>query len=202
MGTTARLKPQEHASLPWRVNEIAADFALIDAWALPAEGSRQDFDDLCDIFASIDPGASGGSMPSRLLFGARTRLGQLLGWDTSVNTLAIPGCKETSLRHRLPADLQAEVGETAGRLPFRPVYRTEDEWALELSNSTVHAILHLGWVPRGNDEYRGQMGIYVKPRGRLGAPYMSFIAPFRHHVVYPALLRRIAKAWSNTSERR
>ena len=199
MGTTARLKPQEHARLTWRINEIAADFDLIDAWALPAEGSRQDFDDLSDIFASIDPGSDKGSTPSRLLFGARTRLGQLLGWDTSVNTLAIPGCSETSLRDRLPADLEADVGETAGQLPFRPVYRTEDEWALELSNSTVHAILHLGWVPRGNDSYSGQMGIYVKPRGRLGAPYMSLIAPFRHHVVYPSLLRGIAKAWSNRS---
>ena len=38
-------------------------------------------------------------------------------------------------------------------------------------------------------------GIGVKPRGRLGKQYMAFIAPFRHWVVYPALLRQIERAW-------
>jgi hypothetical protein len=37
--------------------------------------------------------------------------------------------------------------------------------------------------------------VYVKPRGRLGAAYMTLIRPFRHRVVYPALMRQIARAW-------
>jgi hypothetical protein len=40
------------------------------------------------------------------------------------------------------------------------------------------------------------MAVYVKPRGRFGRPYMAFIAPFRHWVVYPALLRQIERAWT------
>jgi hypothetical protein len=43
--------------------------------------------------------------------------------------------------------------------------------------------------------FQGQMGVYVKPRGRLGAAYMELIAPFRHRVVYPALMRQIERAW-------
>ena len=39
------------------------------------------------------------------------------------------------------------------------------------------------------------MGIYVKPRGRLGALYMRLIGPFRHLIVYPALMRQIERAW-------
>ena len=39
------------------------------------------------------------------------------------------------------------------------------------------------------------MGVYVKPRGRFGALYMRAIAPFRHWIVYPALLRQIGRAW-------
>jgi hypothetical protein len=35
----------------------------------------------------------------------------------------------------------------------------------------------------------------VRPRGRLGKRYMAFIAPFRHGVVYRALLRQIEQAW-------
>ncbi len=200
MGTTAKLRPEQHSSLPWQINEIVSDFNLTDAWALPAEGSLEEFDDLCRIFSSIDPSGDTQSGLSRTLFSVRHHLGERLGWDKSVNTLPIPGCRESSLRDRLPRGLAAETSGTAGRLPFRPVFRSNNEWALELSNSTVHAALHLGWVPQADDSYQGQMGIYVKPRGRLGGPYMAAIAPFRHHVVYPALLRRIDHAWANRSQ--
>ena len=30
---------------------------------------------------------------------------------------------------------------------FSSVYQTHDEWAAELSNKTVHAVMHIGWVP-------------------------------------------------------
>ena len=200
MGTKARLRPEQHSSLPWQISEIVSDFELADAWVLPAEGSLEEFDDLCRIFSAIDPGGGTQSRLSRALFSVRHHLGDRLGWDQSVNTLPIPGCQESSLRDRLPQDVTAETADTAGRLPFRPVFRSSDEWALELSNSTVHAALHLGWVPQTDDRYQGQMGIYVKPRGRLGGPYMAAIAPFRHHIVYPALLRRIDDAWANRSQ--
>jgi hypothetical protein len=39
------------------------------------------------------------------------------------------------------------------------------------------------------------MAILVKPNGVLGAAYMAAIAPFRHLLVYPALLRAIGRAW-------
>ena len=55
--------------------------------------------------------------------------------------------------------------------------------------------MHLAWVEQGEDLYRGQMGVYVKPRGTLGEAYMALIAPFRHRVVYPALMRHIERAW-------
>jgi hypothetical protein len=56
--------------------------------------------------------------------------------------------------------------------------------------------MHLAWVDQGDGLYQGQMGVYVKPRGRLGAAYMALIAPFRHRVVYPALMRQIERAWN------
>ena len=195
-----RLDPVEHSRLPWRIAEIASDFDLIDAWALPAEGELEEFADLRAIFANLDPGADKGSAPSRALFAARSWLGDRFGWDEEVNSLPIPGGDQLSLRDRLPPDLSPETSETAGRMPFRPVYLTDTEWALELSNSTVHAILHLGWVAQSGERYRGQMGVYVKPRGRLGGAYMTLIAPFRHYVVYPALLRRIERAWMSRPE--
>jgi hypothetical protein len=191
----SRLDPSKHAELPWRIAEVAPDFQLLDAWQLPAEGTLEEFADLRAIFSNFDPAADQGSKFSRALFALRDKLGQWLGWDDETNILPIPGCVETSLRERLRGDLAAERDETAGGTPFRPVYLTRDEWALELSNATVHAVLHLAWVPDADGRYRGQLGVYVKPRGWFGRVYMTLIAPFRHWIVYPALMRRIGAAW-------
>lgn len=76
-----------------------------------------------------------------------------------------------------------------------PLYRTDDEWAAEISNETVHGVVHLAWVSRGEGRYRGQMAVYVKPRGLLGEAYMRMIEPFRRFIVYPALMRQIGRAW-------
>jgi hypothetical protein len=55
--------------------------------------------------------------------------------------------------------------------------------------------MHLAWVDQGDGRYQGQLAVYVKPRGRLGQGYMALIRPFRHRVVYPALMRQIGQAW-------
>lgn len=201
MSMVGRLNTNEHGDLKWRAREFVEDFDLIDAWALPATGTLAEFDDLYQIMVNMDPGDDRASPASPALFAVRARLGQLLGWDAEqvVNRLAIPGCIESSLRDRLPPDLAARLGETSDQSNFRSVFMIEDEAVLELSNSLVHAVLHLGWVRRSNGEYQGQLGVYVKHRGRAGAPYMAAIAPFRHHVVYPALLRRIESDWAARS---
>jgi hypothetical protein len=79
--------------------------------------------------------------------------------------------------------------------PFSTVYVTDDEWAAELANRTVHGVLHLGWVEEGDGSYRGQMAVLVKPNGLLGRAYMGAIAPFRHAVVYPVMMREFGRAW-------
>ncbi|MDQ3156665.1 MAG: DUF2867 domain-containing protein [Actinomycetota bacterium] len=191
-----RLSNAEHDSHPWRITEIAPDFTLEDVWAIPAFGRADDFDHLIEVLASLDP-AGAESLPTRLLFRVRDRLGDWFGWDDGTNTLPIPGETETTLRARLPEDLRdstADLEVNTG--PFLPVYRTDDEWAAELSNQTVHAIMHIVWIDKGEGRYQGQMGVYVKPRGRFGPAYMAAIAPFRHWIVYPALMRQIERAWS------
>ncbi len=189
-----------HEAHPWLISEIAPDFKLVDAWALPAEGERGDFDRLLEGLASIDPTASGSPI-SRLLFWVRLRIGELLGWDDA-KPRPIPGCTETTLSDRLPVELHGSaegpviskaMEGTAGG--FVPIYRTGDEWAAEISNATVHAVLLLGWVEQEDGRYRGQMGVYVKPRGLLGEAYMKLIDPFRHLIVYPALMRQIGRDW-------
>jgi Protein of unknown function (DUF2867) len=190
-----RLPNAEHAAHPWVIAQIAPDFELIDAWALPAQGGPDGFDALLKIMAALDE-ANAESALTRVLFRVRYQMGAWFGWDDAARQLPIPGCTETTLSQRLPVNLRGSAtGLDLGPASFTPLYRTRDEWAGELSNGTVHAVLHLAWVEQGKGRHRGQMGVYVKPRGKLGATYMALIRPFRHLIVYPALTRQIGRAW-------
>ena len=190
-----RLSNSEHESHAWRIQEVAPDFRLVDAWALPAQGGVEDFSTLLEVMASLDP-ARGASRATRALFAIRYRIGGWLGWDEPARPLAIPQAAATTLRARLPEDLRGSAdGVELGAKDFSPLYGTDVEWAAEISNATVHGVLHVAWVEMGDGRYRGQMGVYVKPRGALGTVYMAAIAPFRHLIVYPALMRQIEHAW-------
>ena len=188
-----RLAGTAHTERPWRIHDIAADFELEDVWALPTPGGADDFPRLVRMGAALDPSTS-GSAPVRALFALRWKLGELLGWDAAETGL---GARVPTLRNRLPADLAGTPPQFAS-LPFTPLYLLEDEFAAEIANRTVHGVLHLGWVPEeGDDRYRGQMAVLVKPNGLLGRAYMAAIRPFRYLLVYPALLREIGRAWAD-----
>ncbi|MEU7144659.1 DUF2867 domain-containing protein [Nocardia sp. NPDC046473] len=129
----------------------------------------------------------------RILFAIRWKLGALFGWDkpgTGINT------RVQSLRDRLPADLRdAPPGPDFQSVPFHSVFLTGNEWAAEIANRTVHAVMHIGWVPDETGGYRGQMAVLVKPNGLFGKLYLAAILPLRYLLVYPALLRTMAHAW-------
>jgi hypothetical protein len=187
-----RLPNAAHTSRPWRIHELAADFRLEDVWALPTPGRRDEFPRLVALIASSDPSRS-SSAAVRTLFAIRWTIGGLLGWDGQE---AGDGSPRSTLRDRVPADLrQSQSSASLETLPFRPLYCSEDEWAAEIVNRTVHAIMHLGWVRDQGGTYRGQMAVLVKPNGLLGASYMAVIAPFRRLVVYPRILREVGRQW-------
>ena len=122
----------------------------------------------------------------------RLKVGELLGWD---DPDAGVGSRVPTLHDRLPADLRDAPGPDFDSLPFTSLYLLEDEWAAETANRTVHGVLHLGWIPDQAGGYRGQMAILVKPNGLFGTAYMTAIRPFRHLIVYPALMRQIEGKW-------
>jgi hypothetical protein len=186
-----RLPNAAHESGQWRIREIAPDFTLEDVWALPVHGGADDFPELLALVASLDPAGS-NSLPARLLW----RVRDLLGRSFRLDTVPTGHAAGTSLVRRLPEDLRGTAaGVDFGTVPFSPVYRTADEFAAELSNQTVHGVLHLAWVDQGGGVFRGRLAVYVKPRGAFGKGYMALIRPFRHRVVYPALMRQLERAW-------
>jgi len=199
-----RLPNEAHDSHRWLIGEIAPDFTLLDVWALPVGGRRDDFDAFLAALAFFDPAHTGTTL-TRFLFWLRLRAGALLGWDDPTKERRIPGCSESSLAVRVP-DALADTAEdhaisnamrtTAGG--FTPLYKTDDEWAAEISNDTVHGVMHLAWVQQPDGRYRAQMGVYVKPRGWFGRVYLKCIEPFRHLIVYPALTRQVGRMWRAT----
>ena len=185
-----RLPNTAHTSRPWSIHQITRDFRLEDVWALPTPGGPDDFPRLLQLFAS-GAMAPSSSRAVRALWAIRWKLGELLGWDESD---AGPGTEVPTLRDRLPAGLRAAPpGPNVPR--FTSLYLLDDEWAAEIANRTVHAVLHVGWVPRQAGGYHGQMAIYVKPNGLLGTGYMAAIKPFRHLIVYPSMIRQIERGW-------
>jgi hypothetical protein len=202
-----RLPNSAHESGSWRIREIASDFTLEDVWELPAQGGIEDFQDLIELTASSDP-ANADSLPARALWRLRDRLGGWLDLGSisapadGAGELPIPGGGETSLAGRLPADLRGTAASTDfGSLPFVPLYRTDVEFAAEVSNRTVHGVMHLAWVEQGEGLYQAQMAVYVKPRGLFGKGYMALIKPFRHWIVYPALTRQTERMWNSRPAR-
>jgi hypothetical protein len=188
-----RLPNSAHTSRPWRIHEIAPDFRLEDVWALPVRGARSDFHALVRGFAAGDPSRS--SQLTRALWTIRSKLGDLLDWDDAQTGL---GERVQTLRKRLPQDLLDAPGPGFDTLPFTSLYLIEDEFAAEIANHTMHGIMHLGSVADGTGGYRGQMAILVKPNGLLGAAYMAAIRPFRHLIVYPAMMRQIEHEWTQS----
>jgi hypothetical protein len=185
-----RLPNTAHTSRPWRIHELTGDFQLEDVWALPTPGGPDDFPRLVQLIASSDP-AQGSSRAARTLWAIRWKLGELLGWDGPDAGL---GSRVPTLRERLPMDLrEAPSGPDFEALPISSLYLLKDEWAAEIANQTMHGVMHMGWVPDQMGSYRGQMAVLVKPNGLFGTGYMAAIRPFRHLIVYPAMMRGIER---------
>jgi Protein of unknown function (DUF2867) len=185
-----RLPNAAHTARRWRIHEITPDFRLEDVWQLPGTGGPEDFPRLVHGLASADPSKSPfGAI--RLLFAIRWKVGELLGWDEPDAGL---GSRVPTLRDRLPRDLlDGPSGPDFEALPFTSLYLTDDEFAAEIANRTMHGVMHIGRVPEPAGDFRVQMAVLVKPNGLLGTAYMTAIRPFRHLIVYPAMMRGIER---------
>jgi hypothetical protein len=188
------LDKTEHTSRPWRIHAVANDFQILDVWALPTPGDADDFGRLVELWSTFD--ARRSSPIVRALFAIRWTLGRVLGLDRPDTGL---GKRVEMLRDRLPVDLRdAPTDFVDDRSPFTPLYLTDDEFALEIANQTVHGVMHVGWVrdeTRESGDFRGQLAVLVRPNGALGVAYLRAIAPFRHLIVYPLMMRDIGRVW-------
>lgn len=182
-----------HRAHPWRVHTLAPDFEIVDVWRFDVQlDSGRDFDAFLDVFWEVM-----GTLERHPLSRLRIAIGRVLGWDEKPNTRTIPGSSEQTVAERLDANDRARNRFSDSRpskepgISVRPVYRFADEVLCEVSNETVHGLLHLGCAKGSAPE----LAVYIKSRGLFTRLYMAAIWPARHAIIYPALTSRVQRRW-------
>jgi hypothetical protein len=174
------------------VHDFLQDVPLQDVWAIPLRGGGpgRTIHDFRPLFTfarlqEVNPAV-------RALFGLRTRLGSLFGWDQQC-----PAWRAESYVHRLTTTDRARsvVAPGTPEGPFTTLYVFEQEQLSEVRNATVHAFSSLS-MAEAEGGYLVYWAIYVKPVSRWTGAYMTAIAPFRHLLVYPAIIGMVQRAWA------
>lgn len=192
MAAWCRADPDDYRRLPLRAHSLLSGVPLHDVWrvALPGGGPNRTIRDVRSLFSTV-LGGEGLHPVVRSLFAARKGVGRVLGWDRPR-----PDMERYSFARRLTEEDRRRSAIEAGTQdgPFQALYVLEREAASEVRNATVHACLVTAMEPVG-DGYELHWAIYVQRVGRWTRFYMSAIDPFRRFLVYPAILRRIHRAW-------
>ena len=186
-----RIDPGEFRARPLRVHALLHDVPLEDAWAVPLSGGGAGRT-VKELRAVMLEGREAAPAVVQALFEVRRRIGALFGWDHQR-----PAWNAESYANRLsPADrAQSLVPPGTPDGNFRLLYRFEDEQLSELRNATVHAFVSLSIRPMPGG-YLAYAGVFVRPVHRFTGLYMGAIAPFRRLAVYPAVIRKVQKAWA------
>ena len=196
-----RIDKDVHLQQSWRVHDIARDFKLEDVWQFPIEASAGDrFEEFRELFQlAVTELARKG--PVGWLFRLRLWLGKVFRWDSARAASSVLSRDSLLARYLRDTD-GAGAADREGHVSadFHPVYVLAEESLAEIANKTVHAALHLGWFPLKTGEIRATLAVYVKTKGRFTRFYMAAINPFRHYLVYPAMMRRTAHLWSQRNQ--
>jgi hypothetical protein len=186
-----RIDPSEFYARTLRVHSLLHDVPIEDIWAIPLSdgGAGRTIRDLGPIFAA---GVEAAPRVVKGLFSLRKRIGALLGWDAQR-----PAWGVESYASRLTATDRAQSAVAPGTPDrrLRLLYQFEDEQLSEVRNATVHAFssLSIRQTPEG---YLAYWAIYAQPVNRLTRLYMTAIMPFRRFIVYPAIIRKVQRAWA------
>ena len=186
-----RIDPSEFRACPLRVHSLLHDVPLEDVWALRLRGGGAGRT-VQELRAVMLEGREAAPTVVQALLELRRRIGALFGWDHQR-----PAWNAESYANRLsPADrAQSLVPPGTPDGNFRLLYRFENEQLSELRNATVHAFVSLSLRPMPGG-YLAYAGVFVRPVHRFTRLYMGVIAPFRRLAVYPAVIRKVQKAWA------
>ncbi|MFL5486962.1 MAG: DUF2867 domain-containing protein [Gemmatimonadaceae bacterium] len=182
-----RASPAEYLTLPLRAHELMRDVPLYDVSTvdLPGGGAGRTIADVRAIEASAKP-----SRVANALYEIRCFLGRVFSWDD------VQMRPEDSLASRLTErdrrDSEVAPGTADGS--FRVLYQFPREALSEIRNATVQGYVCLALSPTASG-YRLFFAVYVRRVSWVSRPYLIMIEPFRRFLLYPAMFRRIRRAW-------
>jgi uncharacterized protein DUF2867 len=187
MGDSTGLIEAEYLSLRLRAHELLRGVPLYDVWVvdLPGGGTGRSVADIRALDSAAPP-----SRVANALYRVRRFLGRVFGWDR------VPMRAEDSLLSHLSEgdrrDSEIAPGSPDG--PFRVLYQFPGERLSETRNATVQGYVCVA-LARIATGYRLYFAVYVLPVSWLTRPYLIAIEPFRRFILYPAMLRRLRRAW-------
>ena len=188
-----RISPAQWSALDLRIHGLTARSAnLHDAWAVDLPGGPSGLT-LADFKDILGERLALSNVVVRSLFQLRRAMGKAFRWEVEREHKDPPPVFRARLSGADHNKSLFATGTPQG--PFRVLYAFPHEAASEIWNATVHAVSCYALVelPTG---YRLYLAVYVRSVGRITAPYMSLINPFRRIIIYPALLRAVHTAWS------
>jgi hypothetical protein len=182
-----RASPTEYLRLSLRAHDLLVGVPLYDVSTvdLPGGGAGRSVADVSAIESSAKP-----SRVENALWELRCLLGRAFGWDRT--QMRAEDSLVSRLSERDRRDSEIAPGTPVG--PFHLVYQFHDEALSEIRNATVqgYVCVVLTPIPGG---YRLYWAVYVRPVSWISRPYLIMIEPFRRFILYPAMLRRIRRAW-------
>jgi Protein of unknown function (DUF2867) len=179
--------PAEYLSLRLRAHELLHGVPLYDVTVmdLPGGGAGRSVADIRALQSAAAP-----SRVANALFGVRRFLGRMFGWDRM--QMRPEDSLLSNLSERDRRDSEIVPGTPDG--PFRLLYQFPGEALSETRNATVHGYVCVALAGTATG-YRLYWAVYVLPVSWLTRPYLIAIEPFRRFILYPAMLRRIWRAW-------
>ena len=188
-----RVSKREFEQLPLRVHTVLTGIPLYDVWVIDLAHWHPGI--TLDQFLKAAPLHSVPMPPfARFLFRLRSLIGRAFGWDRGSDLVT-----ESTFASRVSAAGYKESLIEPGTLKkgFRVVYSSANEHLAELKNKTVHGALAVALI-EGEMSYRLYLGVFVRSVSRFTPYYMAVIAPFRHWIIYPSLLRGFRERWNET----
>lgn len=186
-----RIQKEEFEGLKLYAHTILKGIPLKDVTAidLPGGGVGKT---ISSVMALLTPDElTKPNIAVRFLFWLRYKLGVIFKWEKVGNKFG-----SSSFIYRIDPEIQKQSVLKPGTKegPFTMLYVLPFESLGEIQNKTVHAFL-CSHLEKTEDGYRLFWGIYVSPTSWLTPLYMAIIEPFRRYIVYPAIFRKIKKAW-------
>jgi hypothetical protein len=182
-----RVSPTEFLALELRAHDLLQHVPLYDVSVveLPGGGAGRTIADVQALDSAAPP-----SRIASALYGLRHLFGRVFGWDDiRIETrYSLAGLLSEHDRR------ESEVPTGTPDGPFRVLYRFRNEQLSEIRNATVQGYVCIALIPTATG-YRFFLAVYVLPVSWLTRPYLIAIEPFRRFLLYPAMLRRIRRAW-------